>query len=84
MKNKKEKSKFLAWVDGEYIIGQNGEKEVVKEEKVEEAEIAKKKHHEKGIVERLEEWIAKNELQAYRKFYNIMSVVLACIICDVC
>lgn len=81
MKNKKEKSKFLAWVDGEYIIGQNGEKEVVKEEKVEEAEIAKKKHHEKGIVERLEEWIAKNELQAYRKFYNIMSIVLACIIC---
>ena len=79
MSNKKSKSKFLAWVDGEYIIG-----EAAKEEQKVEAEVkedtSKKKHHEKGIIERLEEWIAANELQTYQKFYKVLSVALAVVI----
>ncbi len=77
MKTNKEKSKFLAWVDGDYIIGQNND---AKEAPKEETEVTVEKHHEKTIAERFDEWIGKNEIHVYQQFYKVMAVVLALII----
>ncbi len=40
----------------------------------------KKKHHEKDLPERLNDWIAQDEMKVYNKFSSYLSVVLAFII----
>ncbi|MBE6114652.1 MAG: DUF4040 domain-containing protein [Erysipelotrichaceae bacterium] len=49
-------------------------------EVVEETVVTTKKHHEKTINERLQEWIAKYEMPLYKRFYNVMAVVLSTVI----
>jgi len=75
----KEKSKFMQWIDGEYIIGQDAVT-VSEEATVDVTESGRPKHHEKTMSERLNEWIAKNELSVYGKLYNAVSIVLALVI----
>ena len=72
-------SKFMDWVNGDWVFGQDSGK---KTEKVVETktETSEKKHHEKGIGQRIQEWQTKDEMRTYRKAYNILSVVLALII----
>lgn len=38
------------------------------------------KHHEKTILERFQKWAADNEIELYKRFYKVLSVICACII----
>lgn len=80
MSNKNTKWKtFLSWVNGEYIIGQPVTKTVEEQENPQTQE-KKRKHHEKGLIERFESWAANDGVKAYRKAYSVLSVILAVII----
>jgi len=76
MNENKKKSKFMQWIDGEYTPGQKEESVTPVAENVTD----RPKHHEKTMSERLNEWIAKNELSVYGKLYNAVSIVLALVI----
>lgn len=40
----------------------------------------RRRHHEKSMLERFQEWAAKDEMKVYNKFYRILSVICAGII----
>lgn len=48
--------------------------------KVVEETTLPKKHHEKTINERFQEWVAMYEIPLYQRFYNVMSVILSTVI----
>ena len=63
MNENKKKSKFMQWIDGEYVPGQKEESA----EPVAENISDRPKHHEKTVSERLNKWLTKNELSVYGK-----------------
>ena len=76
MNENKKKSKFMQWIDGEYVPGQKEESA----EPVAENISDRPKHHEKTVSERLNKWLTKNELSVYGKLYNVMTLILATVI----
>lgn len=78
--NRKWWAMLNAWVDGDTVPGDAAQKQEAAAEEENAVYRTEKRHHEKSILERLQEWVANDELKVYSKFYKILSVILACII----
>lgn len=73
-------ARITAWVDGDPITrSRAGEDGMAAAEEAPDIK-PEKRHHEKSMLERLQEWVTNDELKVYRKFYKILSIILACII----
>ncbi len=69
-----------AWIDG--VPYQGAQESAQAEEAAAAPEPVKeeRRHHEKTMTERWQEWATHNELAVYNRFYKILSVVSACVI----
>ena len=79
MGENKKKNRFLAWLDGEYILGHERMHLSLEERASARArkEPRTRRHHEKSLKERFHEWSLSHGRYYYHRSYNALCTIMA-------